>query len=306
MKERGRYLYQNPDGTIFIKFEHPGTGVPIESLLPECGRGDGFADFRVRDYFDLADLVLAAPKDWAEFCRTTDVAGATKANPKKVPPPAPNLGFLKLRDGDGLNQEQAKALFAIVAAYWSAPKNTMALEPGLVAALWHSGMTAGEIIAYVRRFTNADGKLYCDGFLNDRGFQILHAVIQAYKAGNALAADTVLTQDKVTSLLKTWLRATRAVDPGSPEIGNAVLHRADYRRLRLVDTAGRAPVDHVATVARHVFASKPTPTFADLSLWVDAHLSERYPNSSTPDAANRSRLKKRRKQGRLNRKRGRR
>jgi hypothetical protein len=138
MKERGRFLYQDADGAIFIKFEHPGQGVPIERLLPESGRGDGFADFKITDYLDLAYLVLASPNDLTEFCRTVDTSGATKDQPKTVSPPPPNLDFLRLRCGDGMDADLAEALFGIVAAYWYG-KNDLGLEPGLVATLGLGG-----------------------------------------------------------------------------------------------------------------------------------------------------------------------
>ena len=100
MKERGRFLYKDDNGTIFIKFEHPGKGVPIESLLPENGRGAGFADFRITDYFNLADLVLAAPQDWKKFGQNANVQGVAKDKPAKLMLPPPNMDFLNLRTGD--------------------------------------------------------------------------------------------------------------------------------------------------------------------------------------------------------------
>ena len=87
MKQRGRFLYQNAEKVIFITFERGTKGVPIESILPECGRGAGFKDFRITDYFDLADLVLAAPKEWAAFRQNLDLTGVTKESPKKYRPP---------------------------------------------------------------------------------------------------------------------------------------------------------------------------------------------------------------------------
>ncbi|SUZ34112.1 hypothetical protein ROE7235_03894 [Roseibaca ekhonensis] len=126
MKKRGRFLYEDTEGTIFIKFEHPGKGVSIESLLPENGRGAGFADFRITDYFDLADLVLAAPEDWKKFGQNTNVQGATKEKPVKVMLPPPNMNFLDLRTAEGdLDAKRAVDLFAIVAAYWGASQNEL-------------------------------------------------------------------------------------------------------------------------------------------------------------------------------------
>lgn len=305
MKERGRFLYQDLDGVIFIKFEHPGKGVPIERLLPENGRGGGFADFKITDYFDLADLVLAAPKDWVEFCRTVDTTGATKERPKKVSPPPPNLDFLKLRSEDGMDADRSEALFEIVAAYWHS-KNDLGLEPGLVAALWHSGMKADDIITYIRRFTNADGKLVIGGAKDERGFQILNAVLQTYKSVKGLDDDDILQQSEMAEVMETWLVATRAAKLLSTEMNNAVLHWSDYRRLGLVDAAGAPILSSVRKLANYVFTAGVSPDFNAVSIWVLSNLAHQSAQSQAPSNAAKGLLKKKRKQGKLNRKRGRR
>lgn len=306
MKQRGRFLYQNTKEVIFITFERGTKGVPIESILPECGRGAGFKDFRITGYFDLADLVLAAPKEWAEFCRHLDLTGITKDNPKKVSPPAPDLGFLNLRHEDGMDTAQSVELFKVVAAYWSAPKNTMALEPGLVAALWHSGMTAHDIIQYVQRFTNTDGKLSLSGFKDGRGYQILNTVTQTYRAVKGIGDDTVLLHSDLGRIIDTWLAATRAAVSGTPEMFNSVLHWSDYRRLGLVDRRGAAQIDNVRRLAQHIFSTRPAPKFETVALWVEANLAPLCPQPAAPNSAVRALLKKKRRQARLNRKRGRR
>lgn len=305
MTERGRFLYQDPDGVIFIKFEHPGKGVPIERLLPESGRGDGFKDFKITDYLDLADLVLAAPKDWAEFCRTVDTSGATKDQPKKVSPPPPNLDFLKLRNGEGMDADRAAALFEIVAAYWHS-RNDLGLEPGLVATLWHSGMKADDIIAYIRRFTNADGKLVIGGAKDERGFQILNAVLQTYKSVKGLDEDDILQQSEMTNVIEIWLVATRAAKLRSAEMSNSVLHWSDYRRLGLVDAAGAPVLCNVRKLAEFVFSLDGEPEFNTNAAWAQTNLVCLSPQKGAASNAAKGLLKKKRKQGKLNRKRGRR
>jgi len=305
MKERGRFLYQDPDGVIFIKFEHPGKGVPIERLLPESGRGDGFKDFKITDYLDLADLVLADPKDWAEFCSTVDVSGATKDQPKKVSPPPPNLDFLKLRSGEGMDAERAAALFEIVAAYWHS-KNDLGLEPGLVATLWHSGMKPDDILKHIGRFTNADGKLVVGGAKDERGFQILNAVLQTYKSVKGMAADVILQQSEMASVLETWVVATRAAKLQSAEMSNAVLHWSDYRRLSLVDAAGTPVLDNIRKLTEFVFSSDGALDFITTSAWAQTSLVCQSPQKVASSNVAKGLLKKKRKQGKLNRKRGRR
>lgn len=302
MKQRGRFLYQDPDGTIFIKFEHPGKGVPIESLLPENGRGPGFADFRIQDYFDLAYLVLAEPKEFAAFCRNMDLTGVTKDNPKKVSPPAPNLDFLKLRSGDGMDAPRAAALFEIVAAYWSAPTNTMGLEPGLVAGLWRRGMAASDIIHTIRMSTGPNGKIVK---ASGRGHDIMQTMIETYLTRKGLAQDAELPQSEMANLVERWLTATRSAPLGSTEVQNTVLHWSEYRRLGLVDQAGVAQLDQVRRVADKIFSFEEPLTFRELSAWVDHY----HPPLEVPKSkakATRALLKKKRKQGKLNRKRGRR
>ena len=201
---------------------------------------------------------------------------------------------------------QSVELFKVVAAYWSAPKNTMALEPGLVATLWHSGMTAQDIIQYVRRFTNTDSKFNLGGFKDERGYQILNTVTQTYKAVKGLDNDTVLLQSEMGIIIETWLAATRAAASGAPEMSNSVLHWSDYRRLGLVDTRGTAQVENVRRLAKHVFSTSPAPKFETVALWADANLVTLCPKPTATNSAARVQLKKKRKQGKLNRKRGRR
>lgn len=119
MNERGRFIYQDPDGTICISFERGGKGAPIESLVPPSGRGADFGDFKVAAYFDLAYLVLISPEDWTSFGKNMKLKGLTKDNPVKTSPPPPNLDFLKLRLPNGdMDCAGAVDLFAVVAAYW--------------------------------------------------------------------------------------------------------------------------------------------------------------------------------------------
>lgn len=304
MKERGRFLYKDADGTIFIKFEHPGKGVPIESLLPENGRNSGFDDFRITDYFDLAYLVLAAPDDWNEFGQNTNVKGATKENPTKVSPPAPNLDFLNLRTETGdMDVDRASELFKIVAAFWAAPQNELALEPGLVATLWRSGMKPDAIINYIRGITDTKGK---STIPTGRGFEAMNTVVETFKSVKNLGPNDVLSQDVVRDFMARWLRATRSVNVPSPEASNPVLHWSDYKRLGLVGADGGAELSNVRRMARQVFAPSKSPSFNELVGFADQQISQSVKKDSGPNKAVKAMLKKKRVQGKLNRKRGRR
>ena len=304
MKKRGRFLYEDAEGTIFIKFEHPGKGVPIESLLPENGRGVGFADFRITDYFNLANLVLAAPQDWKTFSQTTNVQGATKANPTKVVPPSPNLDFLNLRNAEGdLDADQAVELFTIVAAFWSAPPNELALEPGLVASLWRSGVKTEAIIRYIREFTDTKGKINIPG---GRGFEIMNAVIETFKLVKNFEPNDVLSQNMVGDLMKRWLTATRSVSVSSYEFSNTVLHWADYKSLGLIGPDGAALLENVRRLARTVLEADDTPSFEELVIFADQQKKLPAKQDSASNKALKALLKNKRAQGKLNRKRGRR
>ncbi|MEP3775587.1 MAG: hypothetical protein ABJM82_01040 [Shimia thalassica] len=105
-------------------------------------------------------------------------------------------------------------------------------------------------------------------------------------------------------LIERWLTATRSAPLKSTDASNSVLHWSDYRRLGLVDQAGAALQDQVRQVALQVFVHDAI-TFAELSAWVDENLPPTQKTSDRSTAA-RAKLKKKRKQGKLNRKRGRR
>ncbi len=158
MKERGVFVFKNAEGVILVGFERREKGVPIESLLPPSGRGEGFADFKLASYFDLAGLVLASPEDWANFGNSAGAKGATEAKPAKVTAPPIDLDFLKLRGENGeILPEKTAELFTIVAAYWQS-NNTLALEPGLVPEAWRRGLNPDQILLFIRKHTTADGK----------------------------------------------------------------------------------------------------------------------------------------------------
>jgi hypothetical protein len=89
-------------------------------------------------------------------------------------------------------------------------------------------------------------------------------------------------------------------------MSNSVLHWSDYRRLGLVDTRGAAQVQNVQSLAKHVFSTSPAPKFETVALWADANLVTLCPKPTATNSAARVLLKKKRKQGKLNRKRGRR
>jgi hypothetical protein len=89
-------------------------------------------------------------------------------------------------------------------------------------------------------------------------------------------------------------------------MSNAVLHWSDYRRLGLVDTAGAPILSNIRKLADYVFSADATPNFNASSTWSKANLARSSTPSPAASNAFKGMLKKKRKQGKLNRKRGRR
>lgn len=178
MCSRSFGIYPGPDGEILVTFETGTKGVPLESLIPTEDRGPGFDDFRVADYFALAELVLANPDDWERVGQAEFLKNASAAEPAKISIP-PDIDYLSLRQPNGaMDCRRTAELFEVVQAYWTAEPDTIALEPGLVAALWRNGMAAETILRSLQQFTGADGKL---ASATGRGPEILLTVIDVYR-----------------------------------------------------------------------------------------------------------------------------
>jgi SEC-C motif len=162
MPKRSVGVYPGEDDEILVSFEKGCKGVPLKSLLPEDSRGQKFGDFDVSGYFGFAQMVLVTPEEWRATCEKAksrpEFKSAVKTSPIKFNPPAPNLDYLRLRtSAGGMDAERTAELFKVVAAYWQ-QRQDMALEPGIVAAAWHKGMTAAGIVKFVRDNTQIDPK----------------------------------------------------------------------------------------------------------------------------------------------------
>jgi hypothetical protein len=190
-----------------------------------------------------------------------------------------------------------------VTAFWVAPKNELALEPGLVASLWRSGVKSDAIIRYIREFTDTNGKISIPG---GRGFEILNTVIETFNLVKGSETNDVLPQDMVGDLMKRWLTATRSVSTTSPEAVNTVLHWADYKRLGLIGPDGAAVLENVGRLAQKIFATDTPPSFDALVSFAYQQDMSPAKQDSAPNKAMKALLKKKRAQGKLNRKRGRR
>ncbi|SUZ33814.1 hypothetical protein ROE7235_03589 [Roseibaca ekhonensis] len=163
-------------------------------------------------------------------------------------------------------------------------------------------MKPDAIVRYVRDLTDTNGKLSLPG---GRGFEILNTVIETFKSVNNFETNDVLPQDLISDLMKRWLTATRSISVSSPEFSNTVLHWADYKRLGLIGPDGAAVIENVQQLAQKVFATDTPPSFDNLVVFTDRQKFPAAKQDGAPNKALKALLKKKRKQGKLNRKRSR-
>ncbi|PCH75116.1 MAG: hypothetical protein COC12_01845 [Rhodobacteraceae bacterium] len=245
MIQRGIFFYQDSEKVIRVSFEKKNKGVPIESLLPESGRGKGFGDFKVRDYFSLAKMVLVSPAEWAKFGQAHKSIKLKPGQKAPVSMPAPNLDFLKLRLPNGqIDPARTAELFTVVAAYWES-KAELGLKPGLVARLWHEGMTPDAILQFVREHTKKDPKtsnpvLEIPG--SEGGQTAQHPgeklLIELSKGQGGELVDPA-RMDKVL----LW---TRSLQPDDPNFKEPLALKMDFRQLGFFDDDGQLKDDCVA------------------------------------------------------------
>lgn len=300
------HLYKGQDGKVYVGFGKTQYVMQLDLLLPDGLRGLSYDEVKgstsIRQYFELANMVLISAEAMQASLQSLDMTGVTKANPAKVHLPPFDLDHLRLRGPDGgLLPLRMQALFTVVAAYWEQePK--LGLEAGLVAGLWRRGMPAPEIIRSIATSTGSDGQFVKN---TGRHFDIIQVVIDAFFVSQGRPSQSELSQSEASELVSRWLSATRSAALGEKDIANTVLHASDWRRLGLIDTNGKADLDRVRQVAMHVF-SEPEVTFDALVAWVDANRTPEKTHTNAVKKNAQALLKKKRKQGRLNRKRGRR
>ena len=301
------HLYKSADNRVLIGFGAIQSVTDLDPLLPKALRGMSYEQVKIApeigEYFQLADLVLISAEKMREFVAAQDMTGVTKDNPATVRLPCVDLEYLRLRGDQGqLEPLKLREIYGVVAAYWEA-KGHLAIEPGLVAALWRRGMAGADIIRCIRASTGKDGRLIKAA---GRGHDIMTTVIDAYLGSKKLPRDAEVSQLDMKDLLDRWLTATRSADLGSKDMQNSVLHWSEYRRLGLIDEAGAAQIDQVRLVADKIFKLKPPMTFKQISAWIDQYHPPQTANARQTPKAARALLKKNRKKGKLNRKRGRR
>lgn len=100
------------------------------------------------------------------------------------------------------------------------------------------------------------------------------------------------------------MAGSRSVSVPSKEASNKALHWAVYRRLGLVDDAGRADLEQFRRVAKRPLANDLPPKIDDLVSYADS--LKQNSNAATMPKGAQATLRKKRKQAKLNRKKGRR
>lgn len=300
------HLYKGKDGTVYLGFGKTQNVIQLDLILPASLQGLSYDEVKttasIRQYFELANMVLISAEAMQTYLQSLDMTGVTKANPAKVHVPPFDLDHLRLREPDGkLWPKRLQSLFTVVAAYWEhTPK--LGLKTGLVAGLWRRGMSASDIIRSLEISTGPDGQLVK---ATGRGHDIMSTVIDVYIASNGLPGDSEISQAEMAGLVESWLSATRSAPLGTQEGKNTVLHWSEYRRLGLIDQAGVAQIDQVRRVAEQVFL-RENVTYSELEVWVDQSASVTSKGTDNERKVAQAMMKKKRKQGRLNRKRGRR
>ena len=279
--------------------------IKLDLILPLSLRGLTYDAVRaskaIPQFFDLANMVLISREAMATYIKSLDMSGVTKDKPLKTHLPPVDLDYLRLRDENGnLIPDRVEAAFSIVAAYWEG-RGKLGTEAGLVAGLWRRGISAPDIIRCIEASTGPNGKLIK---ASGRGHDIMHTVIEAYLASHDLSPETELPQTEMTALIDRWLTATRSASLGTKDSQNTVLHWADYRRLGLIDESGAAQLDQVRLIAQKVFAINGQLSFEALLSWVEKYHARKLPEISATAKAARAKLQQKRKQGKLNRKRG--
>lgn len=249
MNKRGRFLYFESDRTVFISYENQGKGVAVDRLLPKKFRGMRFDEVsvskEVRSFFDLADLVLASPHDWAAFGRSARAQTATKEKPAKVSPPSPDLEFLRLKLPNGdMDADRTSELFEVVRAYWKSEKD-LGLQPGVAAHLWHEGSSSAAIIEFIRIHTKKDPKtgkpvlnLSEPAAGQDEQTPAAKLVMELSKGKGGEVVDP----DRANKVI-LWLRSLK---PDDAKFNEPDAIKMDFRQLGFFDDAGNLNPDRVS------------------------------------------------------------
>ncbi|WP_273281306.1 hypothetical protein [Pseudooceanicola atlanticus] len=298
-------LYRDSEGVARVTLRKGVAGVPLADLLPPSQKDN--RDFPIAAYFDRARLWLATPEQLQDWRKTLATGGSVSS--VQVDLPRIDLVAYKLEKADGdLDADALVPLFVSLGQLWL-HQPQIAPHLGLFHALFQSGMPTDQIgqaiISMVERDALPKNGTGSVGTLTaSRGQKIMHAVVAVQNRLQGRVPGAIVPPPEMEKMMMRWFGATRSLPMGAMGYDNPVLLWADFRRLGLIDASGREDLKTVEQLATYVLATEDAPGFAEVVAWQDRQVSYHAKNGP-PHKAAREHLRTKRKQGRLNRKRGR-
>lgn len=269
MPERSTGLYPDEHGVMLVTFEQGTKGVPVESLIPPKDRGDAFGDFALADYLSLAELVLARQEDFAEAGMQAKAEANQNGKPVGLKLPL-DLDYLKLRLPNGdMDPVRTAEIFEVVQAYWTAAQDSLALEPGFVAAAVHRGMTPPEVIEFIQEHSQIDpetGKVRLVFPDVPMEAEFLSHLFGPSRSASEVTRETL-------DLLARWFSS---VPPGHATFELPQRKTDDLMFLGLLDASGSFNKTAVADAGDFIWDRLEQPDFA--ALWRYLHRAD-YPMS---------------------------
>lgn len=304
-------LYPAKDGTIFATFRAGDAGMPLEDLLPASGRGEGFEDFPVADYFDYAHLWFATAAQIEALNKHVRDADLLPGQTTKVARVPIDLKAYKLLcRGGAIDNEQLKEMFLAIAMLWEQAK-PVAPIPALFHGLYRQGMPPRKIAASLlwahQSGDVVNGALDLERIKADPMYQITEVAFLVYAEHQGLGTQKAYKQSDIDAFKTLWRRWTRRDGDTVPETRDAYLVWQDYRRLRLIDAQGNANTANARLLAQHICErADAKPDFDALAVWAEDQFEQQVTAQAVQSKTSQKTLRKRRKLGRMNKKRGRR
>ena len=157
-----RRFYCGDDGTVYITLEREKEVVVLDTLLPESLRGKSYEEVtrcrEIGQFFQLADMLLISAEAMQAHVKGLAISGTTKDNPVETNLPPFRPSDLGLRNHEGLlDPQKLTEALSIVAAYWNDP-DFLGIKSGYIAAALRRGMTAKDILKFIRANTQKHPK----------------------------------------------------------------------------------------------------------------------------------------------------
>jgi hypothetical protein len=298
-------LYRDDEGVTRVTLRKGVAGVPLADLLPSSQKDK--PDFPIAAYFDRARLWMATPEQLQAWRKNFP---AHRTGPSvHVDLPRIDLVAYELECADGeLDTAALLSLFVSLGQLW-VREPQIAPHLGLFHALFQSGMPADQIgqtiISMAERDALPKSGIGSVGTMNaSRGQKIMQTVVGVHNRLQGRDASAIVPPPEMEKMLVRWFSATRSLPMGAMGYDNPVLLWADFRRLGLIDASGREDLKAVQKMANFVLGGEVAPNFMEAVAWQDRQVSGQAVNGPSRKDA-RAHLRTKRKQGGLNRKRGR-